>query len=467
MLQPIGRGQARKTTHPPPSSRFSTVRVQDGSFCTFQPDIVSAKRLFKIGADRLSSIVLKTYLKIRSAVLIIDLASPAFFADPYPLYAKLRSDAPLCPLMPGIWLATRYEEANRILRDPRFGKDFLAGVARRYGTDAAKEPAFQMVNRFMLLMNPPEHTRLRALVSKAFGVKQAPELRRLARREADRLVDELIDRHRADLVKSLAYPLPVRIICALLDIRLEDSLRFLEDTQALVKVFELSPIGPAEIDAANRAARAFDSYFRTVCRERRENPGSDLVSLLLQAKEGEDRLNEDEIIANVTLLFLAGHETTANMLGNALITLHRNPGQLDLLRTNPALLPQAVNECLRYETSVHIAARVAMQDVAIGAATIKRGETVYINLGSANRDPDVFDEPERFLIERPEPPRKPLPFGGGVHYCLGARLARIELETALAVLFRRMPELQLESVDRPSWKPTITIRGLDRLMAHW
>lgn len=397
----------------------------------------------------------------------IDLNSPAFFANPYPLYAKLRSEAPIFPLMPGIWLATRYEDANRILRDPRFGKDFLAGVARRYGADTVREPAFQMVNRFMLLMNPPEHTRLRTLVGKAFGVKQAPELRRLARQEANRLVDGFIDRRRADLVNAFAYPLPVRVICALLDIRLEDSLRFLEDTQALVRLFELSPISADEIDAANRAAQAFDRYFRSVCRERRRNPGDDLISLLLQAEEGEDRLSEDEIIANAALLFLAGHETTANTLGNALLTLFRHPGQLERLRKNLSLLPQAVNECLRYETSVHIAARVAMQDIAIGTVTIRQGETVYINLGAANRDPAVFGEPDRFLIERPQNTPKPLPFGGGIHYCLGARLARIELETALGILFRRLPELRLENIDSPNWKPAITIRGLDRLPACW
>jgi len=407
------------------------------------------------------------FKKTKSAAVLNNLNSPAFFADPYPFYAKLRSETPICPLMPGIWLATRHEDANRVLRDPRFGKDFLAGVARRYGNDAVKEPAFQMVNRFMLLMNPPEHTRLRALVGKAFSVKQAPELRQLARRETHRLIDSFIDQRRTDLVKAFAYPLPVRVICALLDVRLEDSLQFLEDAQALVKVFELSPISPDEIAAANRAAQAFDGYFRAVCRERRKNPSNDLASLLLQAEEGEDRLSEDEIIANVALLFLAGHETTANMLGNALLTLFRHPDQLDLLRGNPSLLPQAVNECLRYETSVHIAARVAMQDISVGTVAIRRGDTVYINLGAANRDPAVFNEPERFLIERPESTQKPLSFGGGMHYCLGARLARIELETALDLLFRRLPKLQLENIDNPSWKPTITIRGLDYLLAHW
>jgi cytochrome P450 len=400
-------------------------------------------------------------------VLNIDLNSPAFFADPYPVYAKLRTAAPICPLMPGIWLATRYRDADRILRDPRFGKDFLAGIALRYGKNAVDEPAFRMVNRFMLLMNPPEHTRLRTLVSKAFSVKQAPELRYLARRETQRLIDGLYDLRRADLVKAFAYPLPVRVICALLDIQLEDHLRFLEDTQALVKAFELNPISATEIDAANRAAQAFDHYFREVCRERRKNPGKDLISLLLQTEEGEDRLSEDEIIANIVLLFLAGHETTANMIGNALLTLFRHPEQLALLRKDLSLMPQAVNECLRYESSVHIAARVAMEDVAVGTVTIRRGETVYINLGAANRDPEIFSDPDRFLIRRPDSPNKPMPFGGGMHYCLGARLARIELETALDGLFRRLPELRIEDIDNPTWKPTITIRGLERLQSRW
>ncbi len=402
-----------------------------------------------------------------AAVLSIDLNSPALLRNPYPLYAELRREAPIHRLMPGIWLTTRYEDADRILRDPRFGKDFLAGVARRYGADAVEKPAFQMVNRFMLLMNPPQHTRLRGLVGKAFSVKQAPELRRLAQREADRLIDGFIDRGCADLVRTFAYPLPVRIICALLDIPPEDGLPYLEDAQALVKVFEPSPIGPSDIDAADRAAQAFERHFREVCDERRKNPGCDLISLLLQAEEGEDRLSGDEIVANVALLFLAGHETTANMIGNALLTLFRHPEQLASLRANPSLLPRAVNECLRYETSVHIAARVAMHDVAIGTVTIKRGETVYISLAAANRDPAVFEDPERFLIERPEPTPRPLSFGGGLHYCLGARLARIELETALGCLLQRLPALQLENIDAPLWKPTIAIRGLDRLQARW
>lgn len=397
----------------------------------------------------------------------IDFNSPEYLADPYPLYARLRESAPVYPLMPGAWLVTRYGEADRILRDPRLGKDFLSGVTRRYGPEIAAEPLFQVVSRFLLVMNPPEHTRLRSLVGKAFGVKQAPELRRLARREAEALLDGFIAQGRADLVTAFAYPLPIRVICALLDLRLEDSLQFQEETQALAKAFELNPISRAEIDAGNRAALVFDEYFRGVCRERRKKPGPDLISLLLRAEEGDQRLSEDEIVANVTLLFVAGHETTANMVGNALLSLYRHPEQLALLKANPALMPQAADEALRYESSVQLAARVALQDMEIGGTTIRRGDGVYVNLGAANRDPLVFADPDTFVIQRPEATPNPLSFGGGNHYCLGARLARIELETALETLFRRLPALRLIDIDNPRWKPTSTIRGLERLEGVW
>jgi hypothetical protein len=400
-------------------------------------------------------------------VFRIDLNTPEFLANPYPVYTKLREAGPVFPLMPGLWLITRHEEADRILRDPRLGRAFLIGIERRYGAEAVHEPAFQIANRFMLLMNPPEHTRLRALVSKAFSVKQAPELWRLARREALALVDGFIQQGEADLLAEFAYPLPVRVICALLNIQLDDSLMFQRETQALTKIFELSPISQADIDAANHAAAVFDDYFRALCRERRRQPGNDLVSLLLQAEEGNHRLNEDEVVANIILLFMAGHETTANMLGNTLLTLFRHPEQLALLYADPALLPQAINEALRYDTSVQIAARTAMEDLDIAGTPIQRGDMVYISLGAANRDPAAFPAPDAFLIQRPESSRKPLSFGGGAHYCLGARLARIELETALDVLFMKMPGLRLLDVEQPRWRPTLTIRGLETLRAVW
>jgi len=397
----------------------------------------------------------------------IDFASPEFLADPYPTYARLRRLGSLVRMMPRVWLVSRYRAADAILRDSRFGRDFSAGAKLRYGPAIMEEPAFRMVSRFLLLMNPPEHTRLRVLLSKAFGVKQAADLRRLVAGEADRLLDRLVDQSPADLVSAFNYPLPIAVICALLNLGLEDQSSFQRETQALVKVLEINPLTSGEIADANTAAQVFSEYFRDLLKERRQRPGSDLVSLLLQAEEGDDRLTEDEIIANITLLFLAGHETTANMIGNSLLTLFRHPEERARLCAETSLMPAAVNECLRYESSVHIAARGALEDVVVDSVTVQRGDVLYINLGSANRDPDPFQEPDRFLIARPDTTPKHLAFGGGMHYCLGARLARIELEMALAGLFRRLPKLRLENPERLRWKPTLTIRGLESLPAAW
>jgi hypothetical protein len=395
-----------------------------------------------------------------------DFRSPAFISNPYPLYAQLRESAPVYPLGPQTWLITRYHDADNVLRDPRLGKDFPAVLARRYGRDMSEEPAFRIINAFLLLMNPPAHTRLRGLVSKAFSVRLATELRGLAQKIAEDLVDNWIDQGQADLVKVFNYPLTVRVICAMLAIELEHSLEFQTETQALIKTFELAPLTADELTAANSAALCFETFFRDICRQRRQQPGHDLVSLLLKAEEGGDRLSEDEIIANIVMLFIAGYETTANMLGNSLALLFQHPEPLAQLRATPSLLPKAVEECLRFDTSVQIAARVALQSVELNGVTIAEGDTLYLALGAANRDPAVFDQPDHFDINRPDHTLKTLSFGGGAHYCLGARLARIELETALETLFRRLPNLRIQT-DGLQWKPTFTVRGLESLPAAW
>lgn len=397
----------------------------------------------------------------------VDFANPEFLADPYPTYSRLRSRSAVHPMMPGVWLVAGYRLADQILRDARCGRNFALGVSRRYGTGMMAQPAFRMVGRFLLLMNPPEHTRLRTLLSKAFGIKQAGELRRLAAREAERLLQALRGRQEADLVSAFNYPLPIAVICKLLDLGLEDQSLFEQQTAALVKVLEFNPLSPLEVAAANDAAMVFDDFFRHVLRRRRDQPGSDLVSLLLRAEEGDDRLTEDEIIANVVLLFLAGHETTANQLGNLLWSLFRHPGELSRVRSHPALIPDAVDEGLRYQPSVHIAARGALEDFNIAGVDIRADDTIYINLGAANRDPEAFEQPDDFRLDRQRTGLKHLAFGGGVHYCLGARLARIELECGLASLLRGLPDLQLIEPDRQTWKPTVTIRGLTSLPARW
>lgn len=397
----------------------------------------------------------------------LDLTSPEFLADPYPAYTRLRAMGPLVPMGPGVWLAARYTVADAVLRDARFGRDFAASVERRYGPGIMDEPAFRMVGRFLLLMNPPEHTRLRVLLSKAFGVKQAAELRRLAAAEAERLLDGLIDTRSADLVTAFNYPLPIAVICALMNLGSADRPLFERETRALVQVLEITALSRDALDAANRAALVFEDYFRRLLAERRRAPGPDLVSLLLRAEEGADRLSEDEIIANITLLFLAGHETTANMLGNAVWSLFRHPEDWARVRREPGLLAAAVDESLRYEPAVHIAARTVFEAATVADVALAAGALIYVNLGAANRDAEVFEQPDRFQLGRPASEPKALAFGGGIHYCLGARLARIELECGLAALFRRLPALRIEQPHTLRWKPTLTIRGLDALPVSW
>ncbi|WP_139559740.1 cytochrome P450 [Methylotetracoccus oryzae] len=397
----------------------------------------------------------------------IDLANPDFLADPYPTYARLRDMGPLLPMAPGVWLVTRHGVADTVLRNPGLGRDFAASAVRRYGPHIMDEPAFRMVGRFLLLMNPPEHTRLRTLLSKAFGVKQAAELRRLAMTEAERLLAKLKGRGTADLVSAFNYPFPIAVICALMNLSQADRPLFERETRALVKVLEITPLNPEELAAANRAAELFEDYFRHLLAARRRAPGADLISLLLRAEEGTDRLSEDEIIANITLLFLAGHETTANMLGNALWSLFRHPAELAPVRADPELIGAAVDESLRYEPSVHIAARTAFRDLSVEGIAVPAGGLIYVNLGAANRDASVYAEPDRFRLDRPSSEPKALAFGGGIHYCLGARLARIELECGLATILLGLPGLRPENPDGLRWKPTLTIRGLETLPVSW
>jgi cytochrome P450 len=392
----------------------------------------------------------------------IDFRSPAFIDNPYPVYAELRKQAAVTPLSKLAWLVTGYKEADQVLRDPRLG-----ALASNDSPDATAEPAYRIRTNFLPFNNPPMHTRLRGLLSKSFSVRQANELRVLVQSVEDDLIDGWIGRGQADLVEVFNYPLTIRVICAMLDIEQAHSAALQTATSALVKTLEFSQLDPQELAAANAAALRFEAFFRDMCRERRHHRGNDLISLLLQAEEGSERMSEEEIIANIVFLFMAGHETTANMLGNALFLLFRHPEQLARLREQPSLMPKAVEECLRFESSVQITVRVALEPMEIGGVSIAVGESIYLALGAANRDPAVFEEPDRFDIDRPDATPKALSFGNGIHYCIGARLARMELESALETLFHRLPNLRIDNLDGLQWKPTFNLRGLQSLPATW
>jgi cytochrome P450 len=392
-----------------------------------------------------------------------DLANPAFRANPYPAYRFLRETAPVWRSPMGHWVLSRHADATAVLRDPRFGHE----NADRTSVEAEAETVVRSLNQTMLLLDPPQHTRIRGLVSKAFTARRMEGLRARIGDIVDGLIDKVAGQGGMDVVSDFAHLLPVIVICDMLGIPEQDRGPFLADTSIRGRILDPVPLTRDELDTANAASAANAAYFASLFAYRRANPGDDLTTALLAAREADDSLTDEEIIANIGLLFGAGHETTANLIGNGLLALHRNPDQLAKLRAQPELMPNAVEEMLRFDSPVQLTGRTALQDVEIGGQMIARGEEVIALLGAANHDPDAYPgtDPDELDIARPGV--RALSFGGGIHFCLGAQLARIEGEVAFAKLLERLPGLRLEDPDNVQWKPTITLRGVTSLPARW
>jgi cytochrome P450 len=393
--------------------------------------------------------------------------SPDFIRDPYPQYERLRTTDPMHVTQHGAFLASRHAEASLVLRDRRFGKDFVERTIRRYGPAIMDEPVFRSMSHWMLQQDPPDHTRLRGLVVKAFTARRVEDMRPRIQEVVDRTLDAVIGRGHMDLIEDFAFRLPVTIICDMLGIPEEHREVFYRSSRDGGRILDPVPLTPAEIAEANTSNTMAKLYFEQLFELRRRNPGDDLTTQLVQAEEAGSKLTNEELTANIILLFGAGHETTVNLIGNGLLALHRNPDQLALLKANPSLIAGAIEEFLRYDSSVQLTGRVALEDIEdLGGKKIPKGESVLCLLGSANRDPAVYpDRPDRLDVTRPNV--KPLSFGGGIHHCLGAQLARIEAEIAISTLLRRLPGLRLDDADNPEWRPTFVLRGLKRLPASW
>ena len=393
--------------------------------------------------------------------------SPEFIRDPYPFYQQLRDNDPMHVTPFGSVLASRHAEASLVLRDKRFGKDFVDRSIRRYGPEIMQEPVFRSMSHWMLQQDPPDHTRLRGLVVKAFTARRVEDMRPRIQQIVDRTLDEVIPHGRMDLIEDFAFKLPVTVICDMLGIPEEHREAFYRSSREGGRLLDPVPLSKAEIAEGNAGNAVSTAYFQHLFELRRKHPGDDLTTQLLQAEEDGAKLSHEELTANIILLFGAGHETTVNLIGNGLLALHRNPDQLALLKARPELITNAIEEFLRYDSSVQLTGRVALEDIEdLGGRRIPKGEAVLCLLGSANRDPAVYpDAPEQLDITRANV--KPLSFGGGIHHCLGAQLARIESEVAIGTLLRRLPELKLDDPDNPEWRPTFVLRGLKRLPAHW
>jgi cytochrome P450 len=389
----------------------------------------------------------------------LNFFDPDFLADPYPAYHRLRAEDPVHHHPFGFYVLTRYDDVAAFLRDARFGKSgYQALFESRFGGG----PDGSWLALSMLFRDPPDHTRLRALVSQAFTPRVVETLRPRVQAIVDRLLERVTGTGRMDVIADLAYPLPVTVISELLGVPAEDADAVRGWSLHLARALDAIalPVGPEVIERGRRATGEMVEYFRRLAEERRRRPGPDLLSGLVEAEEAGDRLTERELLATCVLLYVAGHETTVNLIGNGLLALLRHPGEWRRLRDDPALLPGAIEELLRYDGPVQRTGRVAASDAEIGGVPIPAGALVLGFVGAANRDPAHFAEPDRLDVTRDEP--RHLAFGSGIHYCLGAPLARLEAQAAIGTLLRRFPALAL-GVERPVWRPSSTLRGLETL----
>ncbi|WP_031437791.1 cytochrome P450 [Methylobacter tundripaludum] len=392
----------------------------------------------------------------------LDFQSPEFIANPYPTYARLREQAPVYLLESGGWLVTRYHDVEHLLKSPRLNKDIPSMFNQRYGRNMSDEPVYRFHNIFWTLMDSPR----RKLIVKALNAGKISELWPLVQKSAEQLLDKWIDCNQANLMHVFAYPLPIQVACNMLDIELEKSLDFLTEIKLILRPTEPNLLTPAELDDSNAAALRLDRFFREIYQQRCKKIGDDLVSQFVRAEEGGERLSEDEVIASLIMMFVSGYATTANALCNILRLLFLHPDQRELLLAKPELLSCAVEEGLRFNSPGPVTIRTAMESFEFNGVQIASGDAIYLALDSANHDPEVFDEPDRFWIERPAL-KKSLAFGHGSHYCLGAKLGAMEVEVALETLFRRLPNLTIDNVEQLKWEPTWVLRGLESLPARW
>jgi cytochrome P450 len=383
-----------------------------------------------------------------------DPFDPEFLADPYATYARIRDNGRVQRMPGGMWGATGYREVATALRDPKFGHSDPPNL----GGPVPMTPDGEKMFSFQL-MNPPDHTRLRSLVSKAFTARVIEELRE----PIDRIITDLLDAAAGtdptDFVSAFAYPLPLTVICELIGVPTEDRALFRRWSNALARGLDPDIIlSPETIARRNQARAEFFTYFRRLAEERRTDPRDDLMTKLVHVEEEGDRLTATELAMTCILVLIAGHETTVNLMANGLLALLRNPDQLDWLRAHPEAVGGAVEELLRYDSPVQFTARITLRDTELGGQEIKAGDPIVMVLGAANRDPDFFADPDRLDLSRPV--TRHLAFGLGVHFCLGLPLARLEGELAFTQLANRQLELATE---RPVYKENLTLRGLAEL----
>ncbi len=410
-----------------------------------------------------------------SSGLVFDPFDPRWVTDPFPLYAELRQEAPVHRNHLGFWVLSRHADCLALLRERRASSDSTRVDAARLAFRLRRDPAATraadpartraaaaMVEaRPFLFRDPPDHTRLRGLVSKAFTPRVVESMRPRTQQIVDELLDAALDEGDVDLLRALAYPLPVQVICELLGVPAEDQGRFQAWSGALARGIDPEFLLPDEVvDARQAAVVEFAQYFFELLAERRASPGDDLISALALAEDGGDTLSEAELLSTCILLLVAGHETTVNLISGGVHALLCHPDQWRRLRQDPGIVRNGVEELLRFVSPVQFTVRTIVEDLDLAGVPMEVGDFVMALLGSGNHDPEAFVDPERLDLGRANVNH--LGFGFGIHHCLGAPLARMETQVALTALARRAPDLAL-ATDTVSYRPTVALRGLEAL----
>jgi cytochrome P450 len=391
-----------------------------------------------------------------------QLFGPEMQANPYPFYRKLREAHPVFRVAElDAWIVTSYEAVNAALRNPQLSSDRFPRLRQRLASKGLDSLAQDRV-RSMIHMDPPDHTRLRGLVSKAFTPKSVEAMAGRIQEIVNDLLEAVKSQGQMDLIEDFAYPLPVTVIAEMLGVPTEDRARFKHwsDEVSVVLGGDVAALSEKALRRATTAREELADYFQDIVRQRRKNPGIDLISALTQAEEEGGKLSEDELYSTVVLLLVAGNETTTNLIGNGMLALLRHPEEMQKIWESPSRVPAAVEEMLRFDSPVQLTTRMAKTDLEIQGTRIPKGDWLYLVVGAANRDPAQFPEPDRFDVARVE--NKHIGFGAGAHFCLGAPLARLEAQIAVSSLREHFPKLRLgeETVE---YRNNFNLRGLKSL----
>jgi cytochrome P450 len=396
------------------------------------------------------------------ALLLEVIATPQGQANPYPLYEQMRAQARVSRTSFGPYVVTGYDECQAVLRDPRLGRG--VGVedvsANLFGDGGTRRGEFlDMSQHNMLMSDPPDHTRLRRLVSRSFTPRQVERLRPAVHALVTELLDAMADMGEVDFMSQFALPLPMAVIGELVGVPPADRASLQPDVRAAAKGIE-PMLSSEETDAAIAALITLGEYFTGLLEERRRRPQDDLLTSLVETRESDDRLTDDEVASTAILLFAAGFETTTNLLGNGLLALLEHPEQLRDWRSNPQIASSAVEELLRFDSPVQFNLRTALEPADLLGEPLVRGDRVVVLQGAANRDPARFEDPDALDLRRAD--NVPLSFGWGAHHCIGAPLARMEGEIAFNALLARFPSLEPLDTE-PHWRQSFTLRGLSEL----